>query len=250
MPPKANTVRGHSPRHHIVLVPGFAGFDALGQLEYYAGVTPQFRIWQPNHPDAVLHYFDNFPTAAVSTRAGRLRRYLAKRVLRGEFGPEDTVALVGHSTGGLDIRRLLWDLADDKIPPFQYDGVRDPKLTPKAEELLAKIRRVVFLSVPQWGTNIADWIHNHGLARRIIVGELWAGTEASQIPFLGKLEEWLSNSAAWSTGLDLLYAVEDALNEAETCPRGDPTRTAMAQEGGVRTHAVAATHRHRFRRHR
>jgi hypothetical protein len=27
-------------RLHIVLVPGFAGFDALGQLEYYGGITP------------------------------------------------------------------------------------------------------------------------------------------------------------------------------------------------------------------
>lgn len=33
-----------SPRLHIVLAPGFAGFDALGQLEYYAGLTPHFRL--------------------------------------------------------------------------------------------------------------------------------------------------------------------------------------------------------------
>jgi len=33
-----------SSRRHIILVPGFAGFDALGQLEYYAGVTPLFPV--------------------------------------------------------------------------------------------------------------------------------------------------------------------------------------------------------------
>jgi hypothetical protein len=30
-------------RTHVVLVPGFVGFDALGQLENYAGVTDVFQ---------------------------------------------------------------------------------------------------------------------------------------------------------------------------------------------------------------
>src|ERR1017187_7234056 len=133
---KATTVRRSPPRHHIVLVPGFAGFDALGQLEYYAGVTPQFRDWQ--------------------ARAWRLRNYLAKRILRGEIAPGDTLALVGHSTGGLDIRRLICDLADEPSQHLWFDGVRDPDVTPR--EILRMIHHVVFLSVPQWGTNLADWV--------------------------------------------------------------------------------------------
>jgi triacylglycerol lipase len=82
---------------HVVLIPGFAGFDPLGQLEYYAGVTPMFRHWLKRHPNAqaVVHYFDNFPTAVVVTRAERLQRYLAKRIARGEFLPGDRLALVG-----------------------------------------------------------------------------------------------------------------------------------------------------------
>jgi hypothetical protein len=41
------TARPYAPgrRLHIVLIPGFAGFDALGQLEYYAGITALFRKW-------------------------------------------------------------------------------------------------------------------------------------------------------------------------------------------------------------
>jgi len=46
-------------RFHVVLVPGFAGFDALGQLEYYGGITPLFQAWRAENQ--VLHYFDNFP---------------------------------------------------------------------------------------------------------------------------------------------------------------------------------------------
>jgi triacylglycerol esterase/lipase EstA (alpha/beta hydrolase family) len=87
-------------RFHIVLIPGFAGFDALGQLEYYGRVTPLFQRLQIK--DLVLHYFDNLPTASVTTRASRLQSYLAKRIARGEISDGDEVTLVGHSTGGLD----------------------------------------------------------------------------------------------------------------------------------------------------
>jgi hypothetical protein len=51
--------------------------------------------------------FRQFPTAAVVTGATRLRGYLARRIARGEISISDDVILVGHSTGGLDIRRLL-----------------------------------------------------------------------------------------------------------------------------------------------
>src|ERR1700757_3799225 len=95
-------------RFHIVLIPGFGGFDALGQLEYYSGITPLFQSWLAGNQ--VLHYFDNFPTAAVVTRRARLRSYLARRIARGEISISDDVILVGHSTGGLDIRQLLCDL--------------------------------------------------------------------------------------------------------------------------------------------
>ncbi len=69
-------------RCHIVLIPGFGGFDALGRVNYYAGITELFQRWTKKHQaDAVvLHYFDNLPTAAVVTRAQRLRKYLAKRM--------------------------------------------------------------------------------------------------------------------------------------------------------------------------
>ena len=109
-------------RLHIVLVPGFAGFDALGQLEYYAGITPLFQKQPPRNQ--VLHYFDNFPTAAVVTRATRLQGYLAKRIARGEISSGDDVILVGHSTGGLDIRWLLWGLHRRRTPIVVDGGAK------------------------------------------------------------------------------------------------------------------------------
>ncbi|KAJ9094965.1 hypothetical protein QFC21_005757 [Naganishia friedmannii] len=171
-----------SPRHHIVLVPGFGGFDALGQLQYYAGVSETFRNWQQSRTDGQppvdLHYFDNLPTASVKTRAVRLRYYLAKRIARGEFivtsgsseqefVNDDKVFLVGHSTGGLDIRKLLSDLQlmMDNQKLIEVDG-NEIKVNP--HDILRIISGVAFLSVPQYGTNIADWVISHRLQRQFI----------------------------------------------------------------------------------
>ena len=145
-------------RAHVVLVPGFAGFDALGQIEYYAGVTPLFQRWKEaaGRPHATLHYFDNLPTASVQSRARRLGAWLAKRVARGELQPGDTLALVGHSTGGLDIRRLIRDLtggaAAAPSPGLAVDGeYRPPAETDGRRVALAKLQTsVVEGAQSQW----------------------------------------------------------------------------------------------------
>ncbi|HUI54661.1 MAG TPA: hypothetical protein VLY04_06795 [Bryobacteraceae bacterium] len=207
-----------------MLVPGFAGFDALGQLEYYAGITPLFQTEAAGN--AVLHYFDNLPTAAVVTRATRLETYLARRIARGEISSNDDVILVGHSTGGLDIRWLVWSL-HHRNEPVVVDG--GAKVT--AGQILDRLRRVVFLSVPHWGTNIADWVRAHKLWREGVVMKLRAAVEGSQVLILDRLEEWLACAAACLTGAGLLRAVQDALSEAnQHNGTPGPVRTAQVQE--------------------
>jgi len=144
-----------SGRTHVVLVPGFVGFDALGNLEYYAGVTAIFQDWKEvsGRQRAVIHYFDNFPTASVELRSQRLGRWLAKRVARGEFGPDDRVALVGHSTGGLDIRRTVRTMAREPGAQHALDG----SCYVSNQTILERIARITFLSVPHYGTNLADF---------------------------------------------------------------------------------------------
>lgn len=211
-------------RSHLVLIPGFAGFDALGQLEYYGGITSLFQEWLTG--SQVLHYFDNFPTAAVVTRATRLRSYLAKRIARGEISLSDDVILVGHSTGGLDIRWLLWDLHHRK-DPIVIDG--GAQVEPG--EILKCVRRVVFLSVPHWGTNIADWVSDHGIWRMAIVAELRAAVAGSQLLLLDWIESSITGGAARLTGAGLLQAVQDALDEAnENNGKPSPERKAEAHE--------------------
>lgn len=211
-------------RLHIVLVPGFAGFDALGQLEYYAGITPLFQKRLAG--GEVLHYFDNFPTAAVVTRATRLQTYLARRMARGEISTEDDVILLGHSTGGLDIRWLLWALHRRK-GPIVVDG--GAKVEPG--KILERVRRVVFLSVPHWGTNIADWVHAHTIWREAVVAELRVAVAGSQVLVLERIEGSVTGAAFSLMGAGLLRAVQDALDEAnEHNGTPGPVRTLEAHE--------------------
>ena len=215
-----------SKRTHIVLIPGFAGFDALGQLEYYSGLTKLFKNLRT--ANAVLHYFDNFPTAAVVTRARRLREYLAKRMARGEISNRDSVTLIGHSTGGLDIRLLLSDLHDLKEngEVIEVDGVA---VEPKA--LINSIHRVVFLSVPHRGTNTADWVKAHWVLRRTVIEDLRTAVAGSQVSAVERVESAIAANTASITGAQIYRAVQDALDEAnEDNGEQTPFRKAEAHE--------------------
>jgi hypothetical protein len=204
------------------MVPGFAGFNALGQLEYYSGITPLFRAWRGREASsAVLHYFDGLPTAGVGVRARRLRSYLGKRVARGEFQPGDRLCLVGHSTGGLDIRRLLLDLDRDGAGD-EVDGPRSVGVDVPRGALLELLERVVFLSVPQLGTNIADWVASHAIERKVLVAQArqLVGV-ASRVAAADNVESWAAGKLARLTGADILRAVQDALCEL-SAPLGSP----------------------------
>jgi triacylglycerol lipase len=204
----AQEARSHSDkRSHIILIPGFAGFDVLGQLEYYGCVTTRFEKFKSG--SEVLHYFDNFPTAAVVTRAKRLREYLIKRIARGEIFDNDEITLIGHSTGGLDIRCLLRELKRQNRPVLVDGGV--PVMPIK---LFKQIRRVVFLSVPHWGTNIADWVQEHWVVRKALIEDLRATVAGSQLSPLERIESAIAGDTASLTGAALFEAVQDALDEA------------------------------------
>ncbi|MFE8604949.1 esterase/lipase family protein [Archangium violaceum] len=135
---------------HIVLVPGFGGFQALGSLRYYHGVTQALGF-----TPLVVHYFPNLPTASVQTRARLLRRWLGELQERGVIGREDRIHLVGHSTGGLDVRQLLMDYRKDE----DTRGV--------SEDVLGQIRTVQFISTPQHGTNLAHRFRGFRIPSRI-----------------------------------------------------------------------------------
>jgi triacylglycerol lipase len=219
-------------RRHIVLIPGFGGFDALGRVNYYACITEFFQQRTDAHhqADAVLHYFDNLPTAAVVTRAQRLRKYLAKRMARGEIRPKDDIILVGHSTGGLDIRQLICDLHPSLDDAWNARILADGGRPIEAEELRHRIKKVVFLSVPHWGTNIAEWVYTRAALRKTVIADLRAAFEGSQLYLLDRIEAALAGGAAAFTDAQVFLALRDALTEANYGCSRDPSRIADALE--------------------
>jgi hypothetical protein len=172
----------------------------------------------------VDHYFDNFPTASVELRATRLRGYLAERIARGEFAEGDTLALVGHSTGGLDIRRALFDLAADDAQELTVDGCYKVA----HGEILAMITRVAFLSVPQFGTNIADFAYRfsntiQGLSKDAVVAlQLNHGA-------LGRIRRRLF-ALLPSSPSNFVLALVDTLDESDENPGGTDEQRARERE--------------------
>ncbi|HYB27815.1 MAG TPA: hypothetical protein VEF89_14445 [Solirubrobacteraceae bacterium] len=223
-------------RVHIVLIPGFGGFDALGRIEYYTGTTERLQRWLAaggsRGQAVVLHYFDDLPTAAVATRAERLRAYLAKRIARREIEDGDSIALVGHSTGGLDIRRLLFPKG--RPPELHVDGgaavgarTRATAMYVDHPTILNKVTRVVFISVPQYGTNIADWVRGHAPLRRVVIADLGWGIRRRRGPEV--LSSLLCQLGRLAREPDLVLAACDALNETRAS-RKEPIRRANAEE--------------------
>ncbi len=238
-------------RAHLVLVPGFAGFDALGQIEYYAGLTPVFQRWKDaaGRPRATLHYFDNLPTASVATRGAQLGAYLAKRVARGEFQEGDTLALIGHSTGGLDIRRMIRELTSGgggRPEGLAVDGAADVAPRVRPEDVLRMRPRLVFLSVPQRGTNIAAWVRAHAAERTVAIASLRANVAARRLPTAEAVQGWVARRALALLEADLLRAVQDALAEMDedAIPRHAPDRPSRVAEAQEAESQIALWLRH------
>lgn len=177
-------------RLHLVFVPGFGGFDALGELEYYAGTTDAFQAWCREPRDdhwgdrVVVHYFDTLPSAGVRTRARLLREYLSSRTRRHEFRVAvDRVALIAHSTACLDVRQLLVDLdALRGQATSEHGSEARTREQIEGETLLELISRVVFLSAPQRGSNLADWVRTQPVSARAVALSM-ASTFADGLDF-------------------------------------------------------------------
>jgi hypothetical protein len=146
-------------QNHIILVPGFGGFDALGSLQYYDGVT---EALEASRYPGFVHYFPNMPTASVLTRAQTLGKWLSKLRVRRAIRPDDSIHLIGHSTGGLDLRQLLINLREEE--QACCGAAR------RTSSIIKQIKTVQFLSTPHRGTALAH--HLGGSPARIFASQL------------------------------------------------------------------------------
>lgn len=125
--------------HVALLIPGFFGFGALGDIRYFAGVpsTLETALGERGRGARVLEV-QTHPTASLRRRAGRVLE-----AIRAHTSPEDHVHLVGHSTGGLDARLAI-------APNADLDE-------PDAASLVSRVRSVVTVSTPHGGSPLATF---------------------------------------------------------------------------------------------
>ena len=125
----------------IYLVPGFFGFTNLGELRYFGHVQRFLEdVCGKLGFDARVHPVSTPPTSSLRTRAARLLDAIA-----ATFRPGDgAIHLVGHSSGGLDVRLLL---SPEVSLPSKVD----------VERIVARVRTAVTVSTPHHGTPVASF---------------------------------------------------------------------------------------------
>src|SRR4051812_27638508 len=90
-------------KHRIYLIPGFFGFANLGELVYFTHVKDYLTaVLAAEGRPVVVTAVQTAPTASIRKRAIRLLEVISET-----SSSEDSIHLIGHSTGGLDARLLV-----------------------------------------------------------------------------------------------------------------------------------------------
>jgi pimeloyl-ACP methyl ester carboxylesterase len=127
--------------HQVVLIPGFFGFEALGDLRYFAGVAAALeKALQERGAPAKVWELPTLPTASIRVRAASVLDRVGAIAERSD-GP---IHLVGHSTGGLDARLALAPTAS--LPSDQPQ-----------KPIFERVQTLVTVSTPHLGTPLASF---------------------------------------------------------------------------------------------
>ena len=127
--------------HRIYLVPGFLGFANLGRITYFGHVR---RIWRRAWPRSRSTRAFMSCTRNRPRRCPHARRGWPRRSPQRPGGGNGPIHLIGHSSGGLDVRLLT---APGVALPTRVD----------VERLATRVRTVVTLSTPHYGTPLASF---------------------------------------------------------------------------------------------
>jgi len=127
--------------HRIYFSPGMFGFGRLASYDYFVHVERAIGdALRERGDDVATWVVDVAPTASVRRRAARLAELVA-HTCEDDNGP---VHLVGHSTGGVDVRLVA------------SPGVRLP-CSDAELGWLPRLASVTTLSTPHYGTPLASF---------------------------------------------------------------------------------------------
>ncbi len=125
-------------RHNIILVPGFFGFANLGDLVYFSHVSEFLQqLYGSSGIEVRVIHAATSPTSSIK---GRVRRIVEVVERDAPLGP---LHLVGHSSGGLDIRMLT-------APDFVLEDL-------DVDATARRVQTVVMLATPHHGTPLARY---------------------------------------------------------------------------------------------
>lgn len=146
--------------HNILLIPGFFGFENLGDVRYFNFVKKFLEV-HFERAGMRVHVVEvpTPPTASVRHRAARVLEALAEVATTRE----GLIHLVGHSTGGLDARLAVIPTASLPTQTKLYDYHR--------------IRSIVTVSTPHYGTPSAAFFG--GLLGKPLLRTMALGTAYS-----------------------------------------------------------------------
>jgi triacylglycerol lipase len=126
--------------HHLILVPGFFGFGALGKMNYFAGVSEALSAeFARRDLEVNIVEVPTLPTASIRHRGALVLETLAK-IAQADDGP---IHVIAHSTGGLDARLAIAPTAS--LP------------TAVTFTLYERIRSLVTIATPHFGTPLASF---------------------------------------------------------------------------------------------
>src|SRR5688500_18847508 len=127
--------------HRVYFVPGMFGFGRLGTYDYFThlrvGLEERFRR------AGLTVAFEDVPAPPTSSLRHRTR-ILATTIARTSGGEQGPIHLVGHSTGGLDVRLLL--------SPSAHLGLNAELLS-----FRSRIRTAITVNTPHYGTPLAGY---------------------------------------------------------------------------------------------
>lgn len=139
----------------VVLIPGFFGFTNFGRLVYFSHVKNALeRELRELGLEPTITNTSVPPTASLRSRSGAVVRQIAAAL--AENDPGGDIALVGHSSGGLDARLLTTPGVD-----LELAGEVD------VEAIASRVTAVVTLCSPHRGTPLAE-LFNSLLGQKLL----------------------------------------------------------------------------------